>query len=118
MKKERLASNQKNRVDFLQLMMNTQNSKGQESQKALSDLEMAAQAVIFIFGGYDATSTSISLIMYELATHPDVQKKLQDEIDRTLPNKAPVTYDALMDMEYLDMVVNESLRLYPIAIRS
>ncbi|EDL05795.1 mCG115420, isoform CRA_c [Mus musculus] len=87
MKKERLASNQKNRVDFLQLMMNTQNSKGQESQKALSDLEMAAQAVIFIFGGYDATSTSISLIMYELATHPDVQKKLQDEIDRTLPNK-------------------------------
>lgn len=117
MKKERLASNQKNRVDFLQLMMNTQNSKGQESQKALSDLEMAAQAVIFIFGGYDATSTSISLIMYELATHPDVQKKLQDEIDRTLPNKAPVTYDALMDMEYLDMVVNESLRLYPIAIR-
>ncbi|XP_028644431.1 cytochrome P450 3A25 isoform X2 [Grammomys surdaster] len=117
MKKDRLDSNQKKRVDFLQLMMNTQNSKGQESQKALSDLEMAAQSVIFIFGGYDATSTSISFIMYELATRPDVQKKLQDEIDRALPNKAPVTYDALMDMEYLDMVVNESLRLYPIASR-
>ncbi|OBS63729.1 hypothetical protein A6R68_07732, partial [Neotoma lepida] len=26
---------------------------------------------------------------------------------------APVTYDALMDMEYLDMMVNETLRLYP-----
>lgn len=117
MTKDRLDSNQKNRVDFLQLMMNTQNSKGQESQKALSELEMAAQTVIFIFGGYDATSTSISFIMYELATHPDVQKKLQDEIDRTLPNKALVTYDAMMDMEYLDMVVNESLRLYPIASR-
>ena len=54
---------------------------------ALSDLEMAAQTLIFIFGGYDGTSTSISFIMYELATHPDVQKKLQDEIDRALPNK-------------------------------
>uniref|UniRef100_A0A8C6HUV5 unspecific monooxygenase n=1 Tax=Mus spicilegus TaxID=10103 RepID=A0A8C6HUV5_MUSSI len=117
MKKDRLDSNQKNRVDFLQLMMNTQNSKGQESLKALSDLEMAAQTLIFIFGGYDGTSTSISFIMYELATHPDVQKKLQDEIDRALPNKAPVTYDALMDMEYLDMVVNESLRLYPVVSR-
>ncbi|XP_057619735.1 cytochrome P450 3A25 [Chionomys nivalis] len=117
MKKNRLDSNQKTRVDFLQLMMNTQNSKGEESQKALSDLEMAAQTVVFIFAGYDATSTSISFIMYELATHPDVQKKLQDEIDRALPNKAPVTYDALMDMEYLDMVVNETLRLYPIANR-
>ncbi|KAM7331602.1 hypothetical protein ACRRTK_008310 [Alexandromys fortis] len=108
---------QATRVDFLQLMMNTQNSKGEESQKALSDLEMAAQTVVFIFAGYDATSTSISFIMYELAIHPDVQKKLQDEIDRALPNKAPVTYDALMDMEYLDMVVNETLRLYPIANR-
>ncbi|XP_052023568.1 cytochrome P450 3A25-like [Apodemus sylvaticus] len=117
MKKDRLDSNQKKRMDFLQLMMNTHNSEGQESQKALSDLEMAAQSVIFIFGGYDATSTSISFIMYELATHPDVQKKLQDEIDRALPNKGPVTYDVLMDMEYLDMVVNESLRLYPIVSR-
>ncbi|XP_051018872.1 cytochrome P450 3A25 [Acomys russatus] len=116
-KENRLDSNQKNRVDFLQLMMNTQNSKGKESQKALSDLEMAAQTVIFIFAGYDATSTSISFIMYELAIHPNVQKKLQDEIDKALPNKAPVTYDALMGMEYLDMVVNESLRLYPIGNR-
>ena len=32
-------------------------------------------------------------------------------------SQAPVTYDALMDMEYLDMVVNETLRLYPIANR-
>ncbi|XP_006997398.3 cytochrome P450 3A25 [Peromyscus maniculatus bairdii] len=117
MKKNRLDSNQKTRVDFLQLMMNTQNSKGEESPKALSDLEMAAQTIIFIFAGYDATSTSICFMMYELATHPDVQKKLQDEIDRTLPNKSPVTYDALMDMEYLDMMVNETLRLYPIANR-
>ncbi|CAH7275343.1 LOC101831958 [Phodopus roborovskii] len=117
MKKDRLDSNQKTRMDFFQLMMNTQNSKDKESPKALSDLEMAAQTIIFIFAGYEATSTSISFLLYELATHPDMQKKLQDEIDRALPNKAPVTYEALMDMEYLDMVVNETLRLYPIANR-
>ncbi|XP_041533909.1 cytochrome P450 3A25-like [Microtus oregoni] len=117
MKQNHLDSNQKTRVDFLHLMMNTQNSKGKESQKALSDMEITAQSVVFIFAGYEATSTSISFIMYTLATHPDVQKKLQDEIDRVLPNQAPVTYDALMDMEYLDMVVNETLRLYPAASR-
>lgn len=53
---------------------------------------MAAQAIIFIFGGYDATSTSISFIMYELATRPNVQKKLQNEIDRALPNKVSGWY--------------------------
>ncbi|XP_076416794.1 zinc finger and SCAN domain-containing protein 25-like [Peromyscus maniculatus bairdii] len=86
-------------------------------EQALSDMEITAQSVVFIFAGYEATSTSISFVIYQLATHPAVQKKLQDEIDRVLPNKAPVTYDALMDMEYLDIVVNETLRLYPAANR-
>uniref|UniRef100_A0A452RF28 unspecific monooxygenase n=1 Tax=Ursus americanus TaxID=9643 RepID=A0A452RF28_URSAM len=117
MKESRLKDKQKHRVDFLQLMINSQNSKEMNTHKALSDLELVAQSIIFIFAGYETTSTSLSLLMYELATHPDVQQKLQEEIDATFPNKALPTYDALAQMEYLDMVLNESLRLYPIAGR-
>ncbi|XP_063090256.1 cytochrome P450 3A14-like isoform X2 [Cavia porcellus] len=113
----RLESNQKHRVDFLQLMMNSQNSKDTESYKALSDVEITAQSANFILAGYETTSNSLSFIMYELATHPDIQKKLQQEIDAALPNKAFPTYDILVEMEYLDMVVNETLRLYPIGNR-
>ncbi|EPY73033.1 cytochrome P450 3A12, partial [Camelus ferus] len=83
----------------------------------LSDLELVAQSIIFIFAGYETTSNSLSFIMYELAMHPDVQQQLQEEIDATFPNKAPPTYDALVQMEYLDMVVNEILRLFSIAGR-
>lgn len=59
---------------------------------ALSDMEITAQSFVFIFAGYEATSTSISFVMYQLATHPAVQKKLQDEIDRALPNKVSGWY--------------------------
>ncbi|XP_024427126.2 cytochrome P450 3A12 [Desmodus rotundus] len=117
MKESRLQDKQKHRVDFLQLMINSQNSKETDSHKALSDLELIAQSIIFIFAGYETTSSSLSFLMYLLATHPDVQQKLQKEIDATFPNKAPPTYDALVQMEYLDMVLNESLRLFPIAGR-
>uniref|UniRef100_A0A8C8Z0U8 Cytochrome P450 3A n=1 Tax=Prolemur simus TaxID=1328070 RepID=A0A8C8Z0U8_PROSS len=83
----------------------------------LSDEEIIAQSIIFMFGGYESTSSVLSLITYELATHPDVQQKLQEEIDVALPNKTPATYDAVVQLEYLDMVVNETLRLFPIAGR-
>ncbi|XP_049985669.1 cytochrome P450 3A6-like isoform X3 [Alexandromys fortis] len=116
-KKDRLENNQENRVDFLQLMLNSQNSKNVECHKALSDVEIIAQSITFIFVGYDTTSTVLSFIMYTLATHPDVQKKLQHEIDSVLPNKAPPTYEALVKLEYLDMVLNETLRLYPVGYR-
>ncbi|NXY82688.1 CP3AT protein, partial [Alcedo cyanopectus] len=119
LKKEREKDSNMDRVDFLQLMIDSQNS--QESAKSaetnsckkLSDEEILAQALIFVFAGYETTSSTLSYISYNLATHPDVQQQLQDEIDANLPNKATPTYNAIMQMDYLDMVVNESLRLFP-----
>ncbi|XP_028633854.1 cytochrome P450 3A13-like isoform X2 [Grammomys surdaster] len=117
-KNNRLENRQENSVDFLQLMMNSQNSKNvEESHKALSDLEIVAQSISFIMAGYEGTSNVLSYIMYTLATHPDVQKKLQYEIDAVLPNNAPATYNGLVQIEYLDMVISETLRLYPIGAR-
>lgn len=54
--------------------------------------------------------------MYEMAKNQDVQKVLQDEIDKYFPDDDDtVEYDNVMKMEYLDMVWNETLRKYPLA---
>ncbi|XP_001362807.1 cytochrome P450 3A4-like isoform X1 [Monodelphis domestica] len=118
-KEERKKSTEKHRVDFLQLMMDSQTSKNSEShsQKDLSDEEILAQSIVFIFAGYESTSSVLSFLFYHLATNLEIQEKLQKEIDAVLPNKEAVTYDALVQMEYLDMVINENLRLYPISGR-
>ncbi|XP_055014023.1 cytochrome P450 3A40 isoform X2 [Boleophthalmus pectinirostris] len=119
-KSGREASQQKNRVDFLQLMIDSQKHhvpNDPEKDKGLSDHEILSQAMIFLFAGYETTSSSLSFLAYNLATNPEVMEKLQAEIDSTFPNKAPLRYQELMQMEYLDSVVNESLRLYPIAAR-
>ncbi|NXL77316.1 CP3AD protein, partial [Leptocoma aspasia] len=122
-KQEREKEAHKGRVDFLQLMIESQRSASQEnnesnhSYKALTDIEVLAQAFIFIFAGYEPTSNTLGFLAYELAMHPDVQEKVLQEIDTVLPNKAPLTYEAIMKLEYLDMTLNETLRFYPLGGR-
>lgn len=43
--------------------------------------------MIFIFAGYETSSSSLGFVAYNLATHPQIQKALQQEIDETFPNK-------------------------------
>ncbi|XP_061553449.1 cytochrome P450 3A40-like isoform X1 [Phycodurus eques] len=120
-KSERNKNNCENRVDFMQLMVDSQISESSKengnNQKGLTDHEILSQAMIFIFAGYETSSSSLCFLAYNLATHPDIQKSLQEEIDETFPDKVRPSYDDLMQMEYLDMVMNESSRLYPIANR-
>ncbi|XP_041640225.1 cytochrome P450 3A40-like [Cheilinus undulatus] len=120
LKTERETNKKKARVDFLQLMIDSQKENdpsGAVHEKGLSDHEILSQAMIFLFAGYETSSSSLTFLAYNLARNPDVMKKLQKEIDTTFPNKAPVEYQALMQMEYLESAINESLRLYPIAAR-
>ncbi|XP_062290346.1 cytochrome P450 3A40-like [Scomber scombrus] len=119
-KSNRENSKQKSRVDFLQLMIDSQknnDSSGGAQDKGLTDHEILSQAMIFLFAGYETSSSSLTFLAYNLARNPHIMKLLQEEVDSTFPNKAPVQYQALMQMEYLDNVINESLRLYPIAAR-
>nr|XP_040042230.1 cytochrome P450 3A30-like isoform X1 [Gasterosteus aculeatus aculeatus] len=119
-KSNRVHSEQKSRVDFLQLMIDSQKNidlSKEESNKGLSDHEILSQAMIFLFAGYETSSSTLSFLAYNLATNPHIMKRLQEEVDSTFPNKGPVEYQALMQMEYLDSVINESLRLYPIILR-
>ncbi|XP_070617437.1 cytochrome P450 3A29-like isoform X12 [Erythrolamprus reginae] len=114
-KEDRKKKDHTNRVDFLQLMMDAQAAASADpnSEKALTDKEILAQSIFFIFGGYETIGSTLSFTSYCLATHPDVQEKLYQEINDTFANQTPPTYDALHQMEYLDMVVNETIRLYP-----
>ena len=59
----------------------------------------------------------MSFLSYELVANPDVQKKLQEEIDevnRDLDGKM-VDYETIMGMKYMDQCVCETLRMWPAA---
>ena len=101
------------RPDVLQLMMDAR------STSKLDIVDMTAQAFIFFLGGFDSTSNQMCLIAHELAVNPDVQEKLQAEIDAVMDkSNGKPTYEDVNGLPYLDAVFAESLRLHPIGLLS
>lgn len=102
------------RPDMLQLMMESRGKRGPGKELTIED--MTSQAFIFFFGGFDTTSTLMCFAAHEIAVNPDIQEKLRNEIDETLKiTNGLLTYETVNGMQYLDAVINETLRLYPVA---
>ncbi|KAH8402289.1 hypothetical protein KR009_010989 [Drosophila setifemur] len=78
--------------------------------------QMAAQAFVFFIAGFETSSSTMSFCLYELALQPDIQQRVREEIDRVLSEEegGELTYDALSKMTYLEQVIAETLRKYPI----
>ncbi|XP_067680459.1 cytochrome P450 3A24-like [Haliotis asinina] len=118
------------RRDFLQLMLNShklevaQEEKDSDSyvdldksqKRGMTNDEILANAVVFLFGGYETTSLTLSYFAYNLATNQDCQDKLIKEIDQVLHGEPP-SYETMPKLEYLDCAYLESLRLFPAAAR-
>lgn len=97
------------RPDMLQLMMNARNKESKHLK--LDITEMTAQAFVFFFGGFDTTSTQMCIMAHELAINPDIQEKLQKEIDDVLKRfEGNLTYEIINEMPYLDAVFYEAMR--------
>ncbi len=54
--------------------------------------EAMAQSFIFFVAGYDTTASTLSFLAYNLATHPDLQDRLLEEIDSVTGDKVTVPW--------------------------
>ncbi|XP_068145398.1 probable cytochrome P450 6a14 [Drosophila tropicalis] len=78
--------------------------------------QMAAQSFVFFIAGFETSSSTMAFCLYELALHQDIQQRLRDEINTVLSGveNQELTYDAITQMTYLDKVLAETLRKYPV----
>ncbi|KAG5667307.1 hypothetical protein PVAND_015293 [Polypedilum vanderplanki] len=97
------------RNDFFQLLMN---------MKKTGDMtfnDIAANSFVFFLAGFETSSSVMTFSTYELALNQDIQDRLRTEINEVIAkHNGEVTYESIMEMKYLDMVFNESLRKYPV----
>lgn len=66
-----------------------------------------------ILGGTDTTTTMAEWTMAELMKHPEIMKKVQEELAEVVGMDGSVEEFHLPKLKYLDAVVKETLRLHP-----
>jgi len=77
----------------------------QENEKGLNVEQLAAQVFVFFVVGFETSSSNMSYALFELAKNQDVQEKLRLEISEVVAKHGELTYEAILDMPYLDQTI-------------
>ncbi|KAF2195748.1 cytochrome P450 52A11 [Zopfia rhizophila CBS 207.26] len=72
------------------------------------------QLVSILLAGRDTTACTLTWAIYELSLQPHITEKLRREIMEQVGLERAPTYQDLKDMKYLQHILNETLRLYPV----
>lgn len=104
-------TNRIERNDFMQLLIKLHTSDGEDN---LSFKDLLAQAFSFHAAGFETSSTTLQFCFYELACNPEIQDRARNHTNEVLEkHKGELSYEAFLDMKYLDQVINETLRKHP-----
>jgi len=81
------------------------------------EINTAAQAFIFFFAGYETVATLLAFMAHELAENPEIQARLREEIDNSI-SEEPLSYESVLGMKYLEMVVSGKINFFNIKIKN
>jgi len=67
-----------------------------------------------LIAGHDTSTALLAWCLFLLGSHPDVQAQVRGEIDTVLRDQEePPSIEQLNRLSLLDLVIKETLRLYP-----
>ncbi len=83
-----------------------------DEDNGMTDKQVRDEAVTLFLAGHDTTANTLNWTWYLLAQNPDIEAKLHAEIDTVLNGSTPTLAD-LRRLPYAEMVIKESMRLFP-----
>ncbi|GED29784.1 cytochrome P450 [Brevibacillus centrosporus] len=89
-------------------------ARDEEDGTGMTDEQVRDEVMTIFVAGHETTANTMSWIFYLLARHPEAEKKLHEELATVLGERLPAVED-LPELKYTNLVVYESLRLYPAA---
>ncbi len=96
--------------DLLSMLLDAQDEEGDGG--GMSDRQVRDEAVTLFLAGQETMANSLTWTWYLISQHPEVEKKLLEEVARVLGDRLPAV-DDLGRLSYTHKVFREALRLYP-----
>nr|XP_049705016.1 cytochrome P450 4C1-like [Helicoverpa armigera] len=89
-----------------------------DKQNAFTDDDIREHLDTIVGAAYDTTATAVTFILILIGSHPDVQEKMYQELQKVLEKeKRDINKHDLPKLVYMEAVIKETLRLYPPAPR-
>ncbi|CAE6474193.1 unnamed protein product [Rhizoctonia solani] len=95
------------------LLSASEEDSGKAKQK-LSDKDVAGNAFLFLFAGHETTAHTLSFCLGLLALYPEVQQEVYEQIKQVMGSRDKFEYSDMNDMNLVECVFWEGLRLYPV----
>lgn len=85
------------------------------SNKPLEDIDICSQAYTFLLAGYESSSLALTYTLYEVSKKPDLQKRLQQEVDGVLSAKkdGKLEFSDIASLQLCEATFSEALRMWP-----
>jgi cytochrome P450 len=87
-------------------------ARDEDTGEGMTDQQLRDEVITIFGAGHETTSNALTWTWYALSQHPDILKRLQNELDTILQGKTPKV-DDLTNLPYTKAVLEESLRVFP-----
>jgi cytochrome P450 len=85
-----------------------------KANKHISKIEVISQCFLLLLAGYETTASTLHYALFHLAKLPEIQTRVQNEIDEVVGDSEHITYDHLSKLKYTSQVIDETHRICPL----
>ncbi len=95
--------------DLLSLLLA---ARDEETGEGMTDKQLRDEVATLFAAGQETTAVALTWTLYLLSRHPEIERKLHDEVDRVL-GEGEAAFADLEHLTYTRMVIEEAMRLFP-----
>ena len=87
--------------------------RDEDTGEAMDNKQLRDEVMTIFIAGNETSSNALAWMLYLLSQNPEAEAKMVAEIDAKLDAGVELTYNNVLEFQYVRQVIDESLRIYP-----